>query len=1194
MPKIKLPENIKKLKDQLETGHNLVDHFLICGLPPSICMNNSLYEIKANNVEKFQEENKPCIISRFPEFDNSIDSIDEEIINYCFPEGFEIQLTPNKIIPRRYFSVILDNNLSSSEHPQKYLTCLIFYENVTEYNKLKLYIEGKETEIDISQKDLSSLNSINNDKRKSESYSSDSNRDSLQSIENVNVINSAETFTAEKDRGSVSSLTRAATLAVRKFNNTSLEEPKQMKLQLQRTKTIMTGKESVFVPKCICLVSIYPYIKLHQIILDTIYRYINSPKEIPLEKIITNLIIEVPIPPRGLYRIDYTLIDLELTLVNYENNKIQLAEISLQKFNKSIDFNTKLEALKHILFGSKVLFFSTDVNTLCETILAFLYLLYPFKYPFQVSSYLHKDNYNILESISPFILGINEHYDDDFFAENEICTDGMNIYIIDLDKKKTRLFTDEEFPKFPVKLTSALEKDIKNLETKYKGKDFHDNYLTSNLIYNNIDENIIKEFNETYQNLFLGFFAEILRGYEECLNMDYFKTSDTDKVTSIDTLFKCSKFIKSHNNNEIEFYTKFVDESQLFADFIYKRMIPRNSQEIIDVLLVNEIISKSKSKGKFFLLGGDHPTDFLDSKEYSPSNKYVVPKPRELTIEEIQLLEEQKDTLHNLGQIITVKKFEENNKNNNVDKTKKDQLFFTYFIFPQLDFQIYCNNNNVNAYYIPPDYSEDIEAKNTDLISKSSIGQNINHTLEMRNYLYLTWLEIWAYTFWYVDKDERKYRFDQMLDVLDKVIHHEMNIFNLMFEVLNSQNEQKMIVKLYQKVLQLKINPSTFIYNIISNRLDKEEIKELFDQMKTGGCKSLKFGEYDVTKFKERTLLSKSDKNSLINSKLSFDCYFSCVDCQEKINLYKFCQTFEGIKNDILWVPCASCKNYNLPKIKVQFGLELFPNHNKKIDDNSSTSVYHEIVLHSPYNLKINIKDAVTTQYGMKLDVNNFKGAFSALYWDFIWYCIIHNLDFSIIEPYLNDYEQSKITKFTNPNINILKLIYDNKLYKKNEEKIEDSIKNGNILSMTLYNRSKSITVPFRNLEEKQIYSFEIRKVKKNKFKKMNSIFIDHKSIAKPMRTISEDFTQNKNHPKLEEKHIDQHSRKSVLNEINNNLMDKIDDIKAKDVIKEEEEEKELDKSVDKDNKEMLKNVKTITDNKNNNGLLGKFKDIFK
>ena len=60
----------------------------------------------------------------------------------------------------------------------------------------------------------------------------------------------------------------------------------------------------------------------------------------------------MPVPPRGLYSIVYNLIDNEFILENNENNKIQLAEISMKKFNKMIPFKDKLEALKHILLGS--------------------------------------------------------------------------------------------------------------------------------------------------------------------------------------------------------------------------------------------------------------------------------------------------------------------------------------------------------------------------------------------------------------------------------------------------------------------------------------------------------------------------------------------------------------------------------------------------------------------------------------------------------------------------------------------------------------------------------------------------------------------------------------------------------------------------------------------------------------------------
>ena len=82
--------------------------------------------------------------------------------------------------------------------------------------------------------------------------------------------------------------------------------------------------------------------------------------------------------------------------------------------------------------------------------------------------------------------------------------------------------------------------------------------------------------------------------------MNYFKNTENDIVTSIETLFNCNQFIKSHSSSDIPFYTKFVNESQLFADFIYKRMIPKNKQEIIDILLVNDILIKIKKKNRLF------------------------------------------------------------------------------------------------------------------------------------------------------------------------------------------------------------------------------------------------------------------------------------------------------------------------------------------------------------------------------------------------------------------------------------------------------------------------------------------------------------------------------------------------------------------------------------------------------------------
>ena len=1038
MSKKNYPENIQKLKTQLESGNHLIDYFLVCGVNPDLCLDdNNLFNLsddKNANYHHFSKILKPKIITKFPEFDNNNDTIDDEIISYCFINGFKPYYndTGDKKRPK-CFSIILDNNLFSSEYPQKYLTCFLFYEQITQYKSLADDIRKVKNNLDIGATFISE-----------ESNNNKMNRNSFKKTD------------ASKNFSHIKTTTSIAinTLNINEMANNTDSTFEESKTIISSTQSNTNSKlyklKYYFIPKCICIVSIHPYIKLFKDILSLIYNYSLSTQQIPLEKIISNLIIEVPIAPRGLYSIDFMLVNKNITLKRSENNKLLLSEIDLRKFHKNIQFNIQIEVFKHILFGSKIMFFCKNINNLCETILSFLTLIFPFKYPFQVSSYLNSKNYNILESISPFFLGINEAYNAEFFSKNDISTEGMDLFIVDLDNNTTDLISDEAFPDFPIKLINNLDKEIKGLEKKIseekKDKNTEDN---------------IEGFNRNYQEIYLYFFCELIKNYEEYLNMNYFKNTENDIVTSIETLFNCNQFIKSHSSSDIPFYTKFVNDSQLFADFIYKRMIPKNNQELIDILLVNDILIQIKNKNKFF---GKEQTDFSDSDKYKQRNKYIVPKARELSEKEKLYIKKHKDKLSEKGQIIKIQ-----------STGQTDTILFKYNLFPELDFDIYCNNDNANEYCPPPDYSEEIEAINIDVISQSSLGQNINRSLEMKNYLYLSWLEVWAFSFWYIDKNERHYRFNQMLDVLDKVKHHEMNILNMLFDALNKSTENEMLLKLYRKLLELNINPSSFIYNIISGVLDKAQMRQLKDKKKSSEMKLssnfiFKFKDYNIKDNRKRTFLSIDDYLQ-INTKLKFFSEFYCIECGEKINLLNICKTFDDVKNDILWIPCTSCREYNLPKIKVRFGTEML--REKLI----KTSTSDEIVVHSPYNLKINIKDAVMNNYGTKLNVLDFKMHFKPLFWNFIWYCKIHCLDYTILLPYLKDIEEYQRINFKNSANDVFEVIYEDKLYKENLKKI--SKYSNSIYEKYVNSQKKKNSTDYHVIE--QINSFEISGMDKPK-----------------------------------------------------------------------------------------------------------------
>ena len=941
MPKENLPENIAKLKFQLDKGNNLIDYFLICGVKPSICQDENLYKFEDKDYIK-NIELKPEILSKCPTFQKSILEIDEGIINFCFPQGFNMIISKKEPEPQ-FNSFILDNALYSFNYPQKFISCLIFYESVIKYKKLK-------DKIDM----CSSLNETSAD-----------------SVNNI---------------------------------STSYES----KVPLTSKRSPFYKSKFYYIPKCICVISVYPYINIHQQILYSLYQcVIFSSSQIPIEKIIENLIIEVPVPPRGLYTIEYLLLNKKLTLTTNEMNKIPYVHVNLEKIYQWFNLDTIIEIIRQIYYESKILFFSTDLNILCKVLLAFISLIFPYKYPHQIISYLPKENYKTLESISPFMFGINEKYKDSFFDDNEIEMYGSNFFIVDIEERKTKLFSDEEMPPLPYDARYMLEKDIK----KY--------------MYSVSDKKVSEEIiNAEFSKIFFDFHLEIIKDYENYLNEDYFKSNEDIQNANIHTLFKVEQFLNDHSN-ERKFYEKFLTESNMFSELVYKRMIPKNNLEMSEILLMKDELIDKENRTKYFR---KEDTMFLSTKAYKRTNIYAVQKTRELSEEEADKLSKDTFTQLLLGQEISI--------------SKNKRVNFTYLLFPILNLDLFFNNNSINEYSPPPDFSEEIDLISTDIISKSYLGSYKIHKIEMKNYIYLTWLELWAFSFWYFDKKERKYRFNQLINVLDKVIHHEMEIFNLLFDVLNKNKEEQMILKLYQKLIMFKLHPSTFIYDIINKLLDTQQIKELISDELIKNKDELFFNSYDPPlSFRKRTFKNKCEQN-VLTSQVQFYKFDQCIECQNLINLYDLCINFTNIKNDVMWVSCDN-GHCNLPKIIVRFGKELNTQGNF-FGIEGKTSTTDEVVLHSPYNIKVNVKNGILREYGTKLDINNFKMQFTPLFWNCIWYFAINKLDYEFFLPYENiikdindlDYENSNdgkinIVFITNTEIENAKNKLENKKKKK-------------------------------------------------------------------------------------------------------------------------------------------------------------------
>ena len=1016
-------ELFQSLNDKLNEGYNFVDYFLTIGSNPNIFQNKWLYESDISELNnKYKEEIKPVIINKFPSNDKKIVGLDDAIILHCFPNGFEV-IESNTQPEYQTYSILLDNNNYSISYQFKYVVCLKFYESINKYKKLyDKYMEHSETSM---PEDTDTIYS----KERKATYSDIYSPMPLDGDQNNNEECECECET------NISNNVGITMSSHKNFKRSS----------------IYSNKENVkyrkyYIPKCLCLISLYPYITELSKIIKIIYQYSLVEKQvIPLEKIINNLIIEVPTPPRGIYAIEYSLINESIILKANQMNDLYTLNIQFERLFTIFNLDNILEIFQYLMLNTKIIIFSKEIKNLTPVILSLLSLLYPFHYPYTVVSVLHKEAYKLIDNIVPVLVGINEKYNSNFLKENDIDICDFTL-IVNMDKQELIKMEPPDNKNKQKKLPSLPQKYKNNLEKKIN------NYILE--IKNNKKKNGRGEHSKVLQHklrtFFLEFQIELMKDYSKYLDNDIYKHQDDGK-TPLENAFKLKEFLNKVPSDYYDFYEYFLG-TQMFCDFIYKRMMPRDKNEQIDILYFEEKLLKNKSE-----------SIFLNSPNYKIEKKFGVKKPTPLSSEQINYFNNfnirnklllngieivnRRDSISERGKSFTISKkpttnidnnindknnldnnddefFLDNNnnerktmsfhKNNkNMDMKGKDELrmsqnfkrtqpLFTYYIFPKLN-NDYFYKSDIKNYYI--DFSIYQEVKNIDneLLSKSHLSRVEIKTNEATNYIHLIWLKMWVSTFYYHDKQEQKYRFLQMLNILDKINQHEMGVINNLFTVLvNNQIDEDLQLLLYDKILHHQLTPSNFIFKKIRNLINnkKKQLKlKTFNISKYLSTKTEQL-ENDLKEikkmkknFRKRTLRSIYD-TQILDEKVSFFVEENCSECDKRLTMYQLVKNLNEINNDLLWAKCPCCGYKYLPKLKVKFGTENNKNNRLML----TTSIVDDVILYSPKTLNYNIFDSTKTNF--KINVEEFKSNYNPFFWNIIWYFKMKKIPFDFILPY--------------------------------------------------------------------------------------------------------------------------------------------------------------------------------------------------
>ena len=104
--------------------------------------------------------------------------------------------------------------------------------------------------------------------------------------------------------------------------------------------------------------------------------------------------------------------------------------------------------------------------------------------------------------------------------------------------------------------------------------------------------NIDYDFNKEVNELFFNFNANLLSGYSKFLNTDFYSSNISP---SLEVLFKVEEFLNQVSSADRAFYDKFINEAQLFQEFLFLRMVPKNTREKIQILSFDEKINENSA-----------------------------------------------------------------------------------------------------------------------------------------------------------------------------------------------------------------------------------------------------------------------------------------------------------------------------------------------------------------------------------------------------------------------------------------------------------------------------------------------------------------------------------------------------------------------------------------------------------------------
>jgi len=236
----------------------------------------------------------------------------------------------------------------------------------------------------------------------------------------------------------------------------TLWEPTQVKGKKKKDQTITTY--DVYLPKCVVLLSTYPYLMAFREYLTQLNRLSKiGEMTLPIERYITNVCLEIPAPPPGSFEVQTTILDSIIKIWSPPHNQpIAWVSLPFSHLFQCLDIDNIVLVWHCLVLERQVLLTSTQLSilTTCSEIL--LSLLFPMRWSHAYIPLLPKFLIPILSAPMPFFCGI-----DKASLAEALYDLSPECVVVDLDKNLVTLGPETEaLPPLPPQQASSLKSEL--------------------------------------------------------------------------------------------------------------------------------------------------------------------------------------------------------------------------------------------------------------------------------------------------------------------------------------------------------------------------------------------------------------------------------------------------------------------------------------------------------------------------------------------------------------------------------------------------------------------------------------------------------------------------------------------------------------------------------------------------------------